>query len=250
MREVTQWWGEFGGASRTWLLLGKGPTFEARRRFDLTPFATLAINHVIREIPVDVTSAVNFDVARECADAIYANSRFLLMPRYPHTIPGDGPEPLEYYFADIPVLAAMSREGRLIWYNLSSDPVAPGSPIIQNAGFSVGILFNLLGELGARRLRTLGVDGGQAYAASFADMSGRTRLANGMTTYDHQFGDMMRAVRRYNLDYAALAPMTLAQRLRLYFSTTASRKYVRRWLWRVPLTAAPEKPGQGDSPKT
>ncbi len=52
---------------------------------------TLAINHVVMQMPVLAVSAVNFDVAAECAEAIYANSRYLLMPRYPHTIQGDAP---------------------------------------------------------------------------------------------------------------------------------------------------------------
>ncbi len=204
MKELTEWWREMDGAGRRWLLLGKGPSFETRGRYDLRPYTTVAINHVVREMKVDVVSAVNYDVVGDCAEAIYENSRYLLMPRYPHSIPGDAPYPLEHYFAAYPVLERLSGEGRLVWYNLSSDTPAPGSPVILNEPFSVCILFNLLGALGGRRIRTLGVDGGQTYGASFADMAARTRLANGMPSYDHQFKAMMRAVKRYGLDYAPL----------------------------------------------
>lgn len=238
MKELTEWWREIGGAQRPWLLLGKGPSFEERKHYDLRPYATLAINHVVREMPVEAVSAVNFDVVRECEHAIYQNSRWLLMPRYPHTITGDAPALLESYFDTIPVLKALADEGRLVWYNLSSDTIVPGSPVVLNCGFSVGILFNLLGALGAHRLRTLGVDGGLAYAGSFADMEDRTKLANGMKSYDFQFGDMMKAVRRYGLDYAPLLKLTFAQRLKMYIETPASRKYMRRWLMRVPLLAS------------
>ena len=234
LRELTEWWDEIDGSSRSWLLLGKGPSFERRGEHDLSPYSTIAINHVVREMPVFATSAVNYDVIADCADAIYANSRYLLMPRYPHSVQGEADQPLEALFAKYPVLAALNREGRLVWYNLSSDPVQPGSPIIQNAGFSVCILFNLLAEMGAGRVRTLGIDGGLAYASSFADIEARTRLANGMPSYDFQFADMMATVKRYGLDYAPLAPLPPLQRLQMLWATPASRKSLRRWLRRVP----------------
>lgn len=233
MKELTQWWQEFGGADRQWLVLGKGPSFEARDQYDLTPYTTLAINHVVREMPVEVASAVNFEVVEDCADAIYQNCRFLLMPRYPHTIPGEGPALLETYFDSIPVLRALDEEGRLVWYNLSTDPPLPESPVIRNSGFSVGILFCLLGSLGARHLRTLGVDGGAAYAGSFKDIEARTRLATGKSSYDFQFGDMMWAIREYGLDYEPLKQLTSWQKLRMYLTTPASRRAVKGWLGRV-----------------
>ncbi len=239
MKELTEWWREMEGERRHWLLLGKGPSFEARDQYDLRPYATIAINHVVREMPVDVASAVNFEVVQDCEEAVYRNSRFLLMPRYPHTIPGDGPALLENYFQSIPVLRALDAEGRLVWYNLSCDPPVPGSPIIPNASFSAGILMGLLGTLGANRVRTLGVDGGAAYAASFKDIEARTKLASGKTSYDFQFKEMMWAVQQFGLDFAPLKPLTPLQKLRAYLITPASRRTVRRWLWHTPKPNSP-----------
>ena len=204
MIELTAWWREICGVERKWLLLGKGPSFERRSDYDLTPFTTIAINHVVREMPVFAVSAVNFDVVTDCADAIYCSSKFLLMPRYPHTIQGKSPEVLESYFERIPVLQRLSDEKRLVWYNIDVDRQWPGSPPVPNGPFSVCILFNLLGVLGGHYVRTLGVDGGQAYGGSFADMANSTRLANGMPSYDLQFKAMMRAVSTYHLDYQPL----------------------------------------------
>ena len=242
LRELSEWWAAIGGTQRSWLLLGKGPSFERRKHHNLRSYTTIAINHVVREMPVFAASAVNYDVVGDCADDIYRNCRYLLMPRYPHSVQGDADRPLEALFEDYPVLAAMSREGRLVWYNLSCDPPVPGSPVIQNAGFSVGILFNLLGQMGARHLRTLGIDGGQAYARSFADMEEHTRLANGMPSYDYQFGDIMTAVEKFGLDYSPLAPLTLYQRLRMLRCTPAAKEPMRLWLRRAPwLSSLPRK---------
>lgn len=242
MRELTEWWNEWGGSDRKWLLIGKGPTFAARDQYDLSPYTTLAINHVVREIKTDVASCVNYDVVGECGDALYENCRYLLMPRYPHTIPGDAPFLLETYFDRYPVLARLSDEGRLVWYNLSSDTQYPGSPAIQNCGFSVGILFNLLGQMGARHLRTLGVDGGQAYAQAFSDM-GHTRLANGMKSYDYQFQDMMTAVKRHNINYEPLRLPSPLQSALMFLRTPARRKYVWRFLTRYNKWGGPDKKG-------
>jgi hypothetical protein len=204
VKELMQWWSEIDGGSRPWLLLGKGPTFELRHQYDLSPYFTVAINHVVREMKVDVASVVNFEVLADCGEEIAENSRFLLMPRYPHTIVGDGPLPLEDYWAQYPVLERMSGEGRLVWYNLSSDTIIPNSPVVRNGPFSSCILFNLLGMLGVHTIRTLGLDGGLGYGTSFSSIASRTRLANGMSTYDKQFKDMMRAVHRFKIDYAPL----------------------------------------------
>jgi hypothetical protein len=204
MKELTQWWSEIDGRSRPWLLLGKGPTFELRDQYDLSPYFTVAINHAVWKVKADAASAVNYEVLADCSEAIYENARFLLMPRYPHTIAGDGPRLLETYFDEYPVLETLSREGRLVWYNLSSDTLIPGSPVVRNGPFSSCILFSLLGMLGVRKIKTLGIDGGLSYGAAFAHIAGRTKLANGMPTYDKQFKDMMQAVHRFKLDYAPL----------------------------------------------
>ena len=171
VKELTEWWQEIDGTSRRWLILGKGPSFATRDQYDLSPYTTIAVNHVVREMQVDVTSAVNYDVVGDCRDVLYKNSRYVLMPRYPHTLLGEGPRRLETYFNEYPVLERLDHEGRLIWYNLSCDPAVDGSPIIRNGPFSVCILFQLLGGLGARSLRTLGVDGGLSYANVFHDMN-------------------------------------------------------------------------------
>lgn len=236
MVELSDWWRAFDGANRRWLILGKGPSFEERGAHDLGQYATIAINHVARELAADVTSVVNFAVLDDCAAEIDRNSRFVLMPRYPHTVPGDAPFLLETYFDRYPALEKWSREGRLVWYNLSSDPIAPGSPVVvENGPFSVCILFNLLGVLGARRVHTLGIDGGLEYGRSFGDLSDTTRLANGMTTYDHQWRTVMRAVKRYRLRYTPLnrdPHLRWALRWELFrqYTRTNPRRSLQRWL--------------------
>jgi hypothetical protein len=49
------------GPSDPWLIFGKGPSFSERGRFDLSPYRTLSLNHVVREGPVDVAHAIDLD---------------------------------------------------------------------------------------------------------------------------------------------------------------------------------------------
>ena len=38
MKEAAAWWSEIGGGEGTWLLVGKGPSFERRGDFDLSGY--------------------------------------------------------------------------------------------------------------------------------------------------------------------------------------------------------------------
>src|SRR5437762_2147807 len=120
MKEITQWWSEINGSKGAWLILGKGPTFQRRQEFDLEPFRKVSLNHVVRDIPVEVASVIDLDVIGDCGEAIDRNARFLLMPRHPHVKHDASERPIEAFFTDYPVLKKLSDEGRLIWYNLAT----------------------------------------------------------------------------------------------------------------------------------
>ncbi|MDB6019865.1 MAG: hypothetical protein JWR19_4354 [Pedosphaera sp.] len=221
MKELTRWWSEINGANGTWLLLGKGPSFERRDEFDLGQFRKVSLNHVVREMLVEVASIIDLDVVADCAESIYGNAHYLLMPRHPHVKHQPSEQPLESFFTQLPVLERMSREGRLVWYNLSSGNTEPDSPIVPTGFFNGEVVVNLLAQLGARSIRTLGMDGGVAYASHFQDLDERTRLANGHSKFDLQFDGIQRTIRRYWIDYAPLINETP---VRIFIGTDESQK--------------------------
>src|SRR5439155_23838775 len=148
-------------------------TFACRRSVDLTPYHLLALNHAVRELPVDVAHAIDVDVVKSCPEPLEANCRWLLMPRHPHRHFKPGP-PLESYFDEIPVLRRLSSAGRLVWYNLTNARGYDGSPPIAARFFSVEAALNVLGALGVRTVRSLGIDGGHGYSCEFRDLQGKT----------------------------------------------------------------------------
>jgi hypothetical protein len=220
VRALSSWWSAIDGATRSWLILGKGPSFARLGGYQTSRFSVIALNHVVRELPVEVASAIDLDVVADCAASLRANARYLLMPRYPHLRGNARGRPLESFFAEIPILRELSDAGRLVWYNLTTGPSVPGSPVIRCGYFSAEVIVNLLGTMGARTVRTLGVDGGTTYAQRFADLNDRTRLANGQPSFDLQFRGIARAIQRFDLDFG---PLTSEVPMRVFIGTDASQ---------------------------
>ena len=219
MKDVTQWWLETGNGDndRSWLILGKGPSFARRNEFDLTGFKTLGLNHVVCYTPVEVASAIDLDVIAECGEAIYHNAQVLLMPRYPHVNFQASEQPLEAFLGDFPILDRLNREGRLVWYNFASGKPLPSSPRIPMGYFSAEVMVNLLATLGVRSICTLGVDGGKSYSQQFDN---KTRLANQHGSFDVQWPGITATVRRYGITYA---PLTTEIPIRVFLGTDASQ---------------------------
>jgi hypothetical protein len=91
-------------ARRPWLILGKGPSFDRRREFDLTQFGLLALNHAVREQAVDVAHAIDLDVIDGCGEALLRNARRLVMPWVPHVKHRPGDANLQQLAASHPIL--------------------------------------------------------------------------------------------------------------------------------------------------
>jgi hypothetical protein len=188
-----------------WVILGKGPTYARRSEYDLAPYRTLSLNHVVREGRVDVAHAIDLDVVTDCATAIEANASVLVMPWIPHVKMKPGERDLDRLAEEIPVLARLAAAGRLLGYDLSTAPRRHGDrPVVQARYFSAEAALSLLAQAGASRVRSLGVDGGTAYSPAFDDLAGTTRLANAHTTFDLQFRGIACTILKTSVDYAPL----------------------------------------------
>jgi hypothetical protein len=204
VKELTRWWSETAGAEASWLILGKGPSLARAEVLDLSGFRTLALNHAARERPVDVASVIDIEVLTECGDAIARNAGTLLVPRHPHVGTNPSPRPLEAFFSELPCLERLSREDRLVWYDFETGPRQVDTPRIPQGHFSGEVVVSLLARLGARRIRTLGMDGGARYAPHFDDVSQATLLANGQSSFDVQWQGIASTVREHGVDFAPL----------------------------------------------
>lgn len=204
IRAFSEWIQSEGAISRSWVVLGKGPSFERHAkhpRLD-SDYVTMGLNHVCRERPVHVTHIIDVDVVREVPN-LDALTKFVVMPWYPHIDFKPRDRNLEDLTQELPVLRSLTREGRLLWYNLStSKKHRDGSPVIQVAYFSAEAAIQLLAVSGVKVVRTLGIDGGAQYAGSFKDIK---PFRGGHKTFDHQTRFIQATVEKFGLDFSPLS---------------------------------------------
>jgi hypothetical protein len=203
--ELRDWISKQTFPDRPWLLIGKGPTFSRRGEFPLKEFNTFALNHVVREESVDIAHIIDIDVVEACQDKLLDNCRWLIMPR----IPNVKCYPSEYlnltdWLELLPVLARAEEMGKLITYTFSHEPVENDPWTIDALYFSSELAMGILGRMGVKNVKSLGVDGGKSYSSSFSDLQHNTLLANGQISFDRQFGRLAEIAKRFEIDYARL----------------------------------------------
>lgn len=239
MLSFTEWMARAGLIARPWLVLGKGPSFAARRSFDLSRYATLGLNHVCCVQPVDVAHVVDLDVVEQAGDALEANAGVVVLPWFPHvrtsggalgTTPVTRPSSrsLSELVATVPALGRLARTGRLLWYNASTArTVQPGCPVIRTEYFSAVPALDLLAVSGVRVVRSLGVDGGDRYSPEFRALEGPTLLTGMWKAFDPQFT----AIAQIRLDRGvSFAPLDIDAPVRVYVGATRAQELPRKVL--------------------
>jgi glycosyl transferase family 8 len=201
MIELRDWITTTSFERKPWLLLGKGPTFTRRGEFPLGDYNLMGLNNVVTEQRVDVAHIIDVDVVEKCADALRESCGQLLMARRPHVRFRAGERLLEDYFDELPVLRELDEQGRLVWYNADTSPPVGNSPSIGVSFFSSEAAMNILGEMGAEKVRTLGIDGGTDYGQEFKELP---ELQNGLPSFDAQFRQIEDIVARRGIDYDPL----------------------------------------------
>ncbi|MGH6751728.1 MAG: hypothetical protein ACREO0_01855 [Pseudoxanthomonas sp.] len=215
--DIVEWSAGRDMNHRPWLVLGKGPSYAKIKNIDTDGFSLLALNHVVRERPVEVAHAIDLDVVQDCADAIWRNAGTLIMPLHPHVEHSASARTIHELADEVPILGRMADAGRLAWYNASTwkRPQA-GSPVIEVKFFSAEAAIAMLATTGAKVIRSLGVDGGSQYATSFSDLNESTRLANGHASFDRQFEGIASTIRKTGVFYA---PLTVNAPVRVFVGT-------------------------------
>ena len=219
--DITQWARSFDVDKKPWLILGKGPSYQHVRMVNLSDFFTCSLNHVVREQRVDLAHIIDIDVVADCAQAIDKNASYLALPFFPHVNHRPTAKNIMNFVDEIPFLAKLEKEGRLIWYNLSTSNKQIGSsPVIVAKFFSAESAVNILAECGAKTIRSLGVDGGNTYASHFEDLKKKTLLANTQTSFDGQFREIARTIRTKRIFYA---PLHIEAPIRVFVGTDKSQ---------------------------
>lgn len=186
---------------RPYCILGMGPTFAERNKFDLSKYATVGINRIVTKMRVNLCQIIDFYIAQKYEKEILANCDYLVVPYYPHfacrAIPGiDVPLLIQ----SLPFMAQLNDEGRLLCFNLSTIMTRIGnSPVVKARYFSAEASFNLLGHLGVKDIVTLGIDGGTTRAEDFKDHGPCDPRG-----FNLQWDGIKKSIERFSINYHPL----------------------------------------------
>lgn len=190
-------------AIKTWLIIGKGPSYSDLSKYKISDFVSVALNHVIAEQTVDFSHIIDFDVIDAVADSIDQNARYLVMPFYPHVENVSGKKSLHDYISTHSLFKKLDSEKRLLWYNSSTAKVAKkGGEIIPVQYFSADAVVALLAYSGVDQIKSIGVDGGINYASNF-DKS--TLLSNNQSSFNMQFRAIAKTILTTGVSYMPIS---------------------------------------------
>ena len=191
-------WSKKQNSQKPWLIVGKGPTFEQYTQYNLNDYQLLSLNHVVREIAVDIAHIIDIEVLEDCANALRKNCKFVLMPWHPHQNFKRMTNSLAELTKTHKVLDELQRENRLLYYSLRKKKDSPDNyPFIKVKANSAEAALNNLVAGGYKNIYTLGVDGGKNYATTFQDLNHTTKLANGLESFDIQFEGIADTLRQH-----------------------------------------------------
>lgn len=186
--------------ARPWLLVGKGPTLDRVGEIDLDAYQILALNQSLAALSrADIVHAIDLEPILDLGPSL-ERAAWIVMPdrlkescRFGRT--------LVRAIADEPVLADAEADSKLVSYSRASGPIGRNPDRVCAQFFSAEAGLCIIGLLGGRTVRTLGIDGSTAYGRTFAD---RRPLENGRTSFDDQFAPMRDIAAHYGLDVVPL----------------------------------------------
>lgn len=213
------------GEDKPWLILGKGPSHKEFQPELGDRFVVCALNHAMRGVPAAAGHAIDLEVLDQLAGDDLAGIDNLIVPFVPHirqkrplykgkTFFGPGGRTLAQLVETNAILQDYLRRGRLFTYNLSSAPNAlrrPDLPVVDARTFSASAVVRLLATHGVRCIRTLGIDGGNAYGTAFKDIEGTTKLQTHQSSFDSQFKEIAATMSEYSVDFGPLNVQIPAQ---------------------------------------
>jgi hypothetical protein len=185
------------------LVLGKGPSFGLREQFDLDDYNLVSLNHVVREQKVSFAHIIDIDVLEDCEDCLLENAHCLVMPEVPHVNCRPTALSLADFVNTTPVLRAFANRGRLLSYPLWSAR-QPGPSLPVSGTFSGSVVVNLLGRLGVKDVRLLGIDGGASYSHTFSDLTDKTLFKNEHVSFDIQFSEIRKTMEEFEMSVESL----------------------------------------------
>ena len=177
MIELTEWFANASLPARPWLVLGKGPTFDRRDRFDLDRLqpARRSTTSSARST-VDVAHIIDVDVVGACAEGLRDRTAGGCSCPATRTCSSDRCATGRWRTGSASTRCCEELDRARAASSGTTSPATRSdgrSPVIGAKRFSAEAALNILGLMGVHQVRSLGIDGGRAYSAPFQHLSRR-----------------------------------------------------------------------------
>ena len=173
------WFGLQGRNRRPWLLAGDTASPEQVEAARVQDFLVMSLGTGFRTVPVDLALVVDVETLQAHGEALLANAGFVLVPADLHHRGWAAGRSLASWGADLPALARLRDEGRLVRFDLWT-----GSEHGVDGDFAAEeVPLRLLAKAGVRTVRTLGLVRPEPTAAGFEALTSiRERVTGGACT--------------------------------------------------------------------
>lgn len=186
-----------------WLICGKGPSI---KYYDdhKEGYTSIAINQAVETSQFDFWHVIDIDIFENYDLSILNNFNYLVMPWIPHVAKNryfykginyyaPGKKNLDDLLSSNKIIRTLNDQGRLYAYSFLPDINNKILPNIDRAVNSSGVIYNLLKNIKAKEIRTIGIDGGTKYANYFKKYENK-KLTTSHQNYDDQFQDISKTI--------------------------------------------------------
>ncbi len=191
--------------TKPWLILGKGPTFKKYKNSLSEEYNIFGLNHVACLVKCDIVHFIDADVLTR---AIFVNSDNILCPWHLHENNKVMWKTLPHLIKNEVLFGAC--QSKIYWYNCSTwkrghyiTPMTKREEVVKVRYFSAEAAFQILGMLGIKKVYSLGIDGGGAYAVAFIKL-GLMPFRNQRETFDEQFEMIDKTLKQFNMTWEKL----------------------------------------------
>lgn len=179
------WFGLEGRSRRPWLLAGDLAAAEAVEAARRQGLLVMSLGAGFRRFAADLACVVDAETLQAHGEALAANAAFVLVPADLHSRGWAAGRSLASWGADIPVLARLRDEGRLVRFDLWTG----SEHGIEGDFASEEVPLRLLAKAGVRTVRTLGLVRPEPSVTGFEGLASiRERVTGGFAALARQTG--------------------------------------------------------------
>jgi hypothetical protein len=204
---VTSLRGALGWENKSILIAGKGPSLDWLDNCLDPSEPVISLNHACELIDSKIAHFTDLQALLDCESVLQATEFIVVVPSSPH-ISG---VPTELNVLELArehkAVSDLIFQDRLFVYAGSNTPNRWRLPEFELRYFSIEPAYQLACLLGARRVKTIGIDGGTSYATSVSTRGKKRLLDNGQQSFDRQFIQLEKLKLRHGIP---IEPMIIA----------------------------------------